>query len=61
MGDMNDEDRQIDRHKNCLDKLTWQTEAEARAAAAYAEWQHAEARPVAYRCKYCTKWHLARG
>lgn len=60
-GDMNDEQRELDRQKSCLEKLTWETEEAARAAAAYAEWQHGEAKPVPYRCKYCNKWHLARG
>lgn len=57
---MTEEQRQIDRQKNCLDKLTWGSEEEARAAAAYSEWQRGEAKLKPYSCKYCNKWHLAR-
>jgi hypothetical protein len=50
-----------DRQKNCLGKLTWDTQLLAQAARAYASWQHGDnQRTKPYQCKYCHKWHLAR-
>ena len=56
--EMNETDRQI----NCLQKLTWQSREEARAASAYAAYHYGDGqdRPVAYNCRHCNMWHLSR-
>ena len=42
----------------CVDKLAFDTEKQAAAAANVAEYQHgAHVRP--YVCRYCDLWHLA--
>jgi len=42
----------------CVDKLAFDTERQAAAAANVAEYQHgAHVRP--YVCRYCDLWHLA--
>jgi hypothetical protein len=61
-----DEDEPIsgeekERQEKCLGKLTWPTFEAAQAAAMYAQWQYGGgAKPVPYRCKFCSRWHLAR-
>ena len=55
MEDVEDKKRQA-----CLEKLTWESKELAEAARAYAGWQYGESNTVAYNCKYCGKWHLAR-
>ena len=42
----------------CDDKLAFDTEREARAAANVAAYQHG-ARLKAYRCRHCGLWHLS--
>ena len=54
------EELEVDRQKNCMDKLTWPSRELASAAAMYATWQHGDSitksRP--YECNYCSRWHL---
>ncbi len=52
----------IDKDRNCMSKLTWATEEQARAAASYAKWQYGgdDSKPRPYRCRHCLKWHLSR-
>lgn len=52
----------LDRDRNCLSKLTWSSEEQARAAISYTQWQYGSegSKPHSYRCKFCSKWHLAR-
>lgn len=42
----------------CADKLAFDTEPEARAAANVAEYQHGS-RLKTYRCRHCGLWHLS--
>ena len=42
----------------CADKITFDTQRQAAAAANVADYQHgASVRP--YQCRYCDLWHLA--
>ncbi len=55
MEDVEDKKRQA-----CLEKLTWESKEMAEAARAYAGWQYGESKTLAYPCKHCGKWRLAR-
>lgn len=42
----------------CSDKLAFDTQEQANAAAVKANWQH-DARLKSYKCSHCGLWHLA--
>ncbi len=42
----------------CYEKVAFDTKKEAAAAGLTADWQHG-ATLKAYRCRYCSLWHLA--
>jgi hypothetical protein len=44
----------------CKDKLAFDTERQARASANVVRYQHGST-VHAYRCRYCSLWHLASG
>lgn len=44
----------------CADKITFDDEKSAKTAAVVADWQHEiKGTLVAYKCRYCSLWHLA--
>jgi hypothetical protein len=48
------------RKRACEAKIPYRTEAEAKAAASYAQWQRGGQAPAVYRCNICDKYHLTR-
>lgn len=45
-------------NKDCQDKMAFDSQSEAEAAALTAKWQHGTDL-VTYQCQYCQLWHLS--
>jgi hypothetical protein len=43
----------------CAKKLPFKTKDEADIAAVYAKYRYDGAKPHAYKCRYCERWHLS--